>query len=113
MSSIDGAQFAGLAYPQPIGGQVPPFTFFQAQSDLQDYTVDWSDWLANGDVIVASEFTTPADIEITQTSFTGTTATLWVTGGEPHWMYPIVNRVVTQGGRCGNRTLRFIITRDG
>lgn len=78
-----------------------------------DYTIDWSDWLAEGDAITAVT-TTPAvnvspsssaAVNVDSASFTATETTLWCSGGTAPTSYDVVAHVTTSGGRQDDRTI--------
>jgi hypothetical protein len=46
-----------------------------------DYVIDWSDWLAVGEVLVDSTWAIEGDAVLGVDQFTDTTATAWVSGG--------------------------------
>jgi hypothetical protein len=83
--------------------------FTQDQNEVLDYLVDWSQWLPAGDTIVSSTFTPQTGITTTNTSFTATTTTVWVSGGSSGQSYTIINDITTAAGRRGERTLTFQI----
>ena len=84
-----------------------------------DYKNDWADggdndgadddpgWL-QGDIISASSWTVPSGVTEDSNSFTGTVATIWVSGGTAGEVYRLVNRIVTAGGRTEDRTITLI-----
>lgn len=74
---------------------------------LLDYTVDWSSWLVGEDQIASVSWTVPAGITQFAATFTGTTATIWLSGGSAGESYDVVCHVVTDEGREDDRTLRF------
>ena len=72
-------------------------------SDFLDYKHDWAEFLGE-DTIVNSVWEGPAELTLDQPSFTATTATIWIGGGEPEGVYEVVNRVTTAGGRVAERS---------
>lgn len=72
-----------------------------------DYAVDWAAWLQSGETITASTWTVPTGI--TQTtpapSFSGTAATVWLTGGTVGEHYMVTNHITTSMGREDDRSL--------
>jgi hypothetical protein len=74
-----------------------------------DYTVDWTDWLADvSDTISTSSVTASG---ITKDSSNNTTAkvTAWLSGGTAGQMPSATYRIVTTGGRTDERTIYFNI----
>jgi hypothetical protein len=72
-------------------------------SDVIDYVIDWSGVLG-ADTISTSTWSIPAGITQNSESETTTTATIWLSGGTSGTDYPIVNTIVTAGGRTWSRT---------
>jgi hypothetical protein len=70
-------------------------------ANILDYSWDWSIWLAPGDSIATSEFLVPAGLTqaTPDPSISGTTTTVWLTGGVPGQLYTVTNRITTIEGR--------------
>lgn len=83
--------------------------FVQDPDEVLDYTIDWSEWLASGDTIVAATATGPTGITVGQTVFTINEVTIWVQGGIAGTSYDIEIHVTTNGGRQGDRTITIQI----
>lgn len=81
-------------------------SFTKDPQAVLDYEVDWSAWLGE-DTISASTWTAPDGITIDSDSFTATTATVWLSGGEIGQSYDATNEIVTDGGRTDDRTIRI------
>lgn len=80
----------------------------QAEKDpdaVLDFAIDWSDWLAAGETIATSAWTTPAGITEDSETETGTVATIWLSGGTDGEDYEATNEIVTTDARTDNRTL--------
>ena len=73
-----------------------------------DYVFDWSLWLAD-DTISSSVMTVDAGLTKVSDTNSTTTATVWLSGGTLGRTYEIVNRIVTAGGRIGERTITITI----
>ncbi|ORW33352.1 hypothetical protein AWB91_08910 [Mycobacterium paraense] len=99
-----------MAYPQ---FQPTPGFYFQRVGELLDYSIDYSDSLSAGDVITASSWTSDQGLTLSDETFTGTTTTVWVSGGVAQFLYKVWNTVTTAGGRILIRKLRFLIRDDG
>lgn len=82
-------------------------TFTKDPDAVLDYRVDWSEWLAEGDTIVASEFLVPAGLTLDADLNDATSATCWLSGGVRGRTYQVVNRITTAGGRTDDRTLNI------
>lgn len=78
-----------------------------------DYTIDWSDFLTDGDTIIASEWINASmDITIDSNTFTSTTATAWVSGGITNNSYDLVNHITTVFGRENHRVISIFIIEE-
>ena len=84
-------------------------------SDMLDYLFDWkalsngngtSDWLAPGEIITSYAVTVPAGITKVSESLTGsgTSVTVWLSGGTDGVDYPIACRITTNASRVRERT---------
>jgi hypothetical protein len=74
-----------------------------------DYTIDWSAWL--GPDTLAGVDVTPSSDEITvdSTSFTDTTATAIISGGEDGTDYEIVFQITTAAALVDDRTITLLV----
>lgn len=82
------------------------FTAVKDPDATLDYSIDWTDWLAEAtDTISTSSWTAEAGITIEDDTNTTAVATVWLSGGTVNEQYDIVNEIVTAGGRTDNRTL--------
>lgn len=59
-----------------------------------DYSIDWSDWLSDGESIVNSAWSTSSG-EITAPSFTNTAASVWLSGSEVGIAITLTNTITT------------------
>jgi hypothetical protein len=78
-------------------------TFTKDPHAVLDYTIDWTRWLA-GDHIASSEWLVPAGLTKVGDSRTGSSATVWLSGGTAGQMYTVTNRITTTGGRPEDRS---------
>ena len=76
-------------------------------SAVLDYRIDWSAWLAGGDVIVTSSWEVPPGITKDSESHTATTATITLSGGALGQKYDITNTITTAAGLTDCRTVRI------
>ncbi|ALF00328.1 hypothetical protein SEA_ARCHIE_22 [Mycobacterium phage Archie] len=83
--------------------------FTQDPDEVLDYTIDWSEWLAEGDTITEVTATPASGITVDSTSFTVSSTTIWVSGGAAGQRYDISVHVVTNGGREGDRSITIEI----
>lgn len=72
--------------------------------EVLDYVVRWAARLA-GDTIDTSTWVVPAGLTKDSDTKTGTTTTIWLSGGTAGQEYSLVNRVVTAGGRTMDQTI--------
>lgn len=85
-------------------------TFYKDEDAVLDYMWDWSDWLAaESDTITSSTFIVPIGITKASDTHTGTTATVWLSGGTSQQSYFVTNRIVTSGGRTNDKTERIVV----
>ena len=83
--------------------------FTHDPSAVLDYAVDWSAWLADGEVIASSTWTVPEGMEqaTPPPSHTDTKTTVWVTGGTAGTRYRLTNRITTSQGRTDERSIHL------
>lgn len=72
-----------------------------------DFTVDWADWLAQGDTIQASTWTvTPSGtVALDGESVSAAAATVFMSAARFGDLYRLTNRIVTAQNRTGERSL--------
>lgn len=87
-----------------------PENFAKASDAHIEYTARWATWLA-GDVITESAWSVEpsGEMEITQSTNTTTTATVWLSGGTPGTIYEVTNRVTTIGNRSEVCTIQVYV----
>ncbi|MBK7491164.1 MAG: hypothetical protein IPI17_03465 [Nitrosomonas sp.] len=86
---------------------------FRAQQDKDsflDYSLDWSDWLAEGDSIASSIWSADVGPVLSSATIFGSLTTTWVQGGVAGMWYAITNTVTSAQGRTDQRTIRLFIT---
>lgn len=70
------------------------------QNEKLDFVVDWTNRLDKDDTIASTTFVVvEGQVTIDSTSANGKTTTVWLTGGQDGETCPILNRIVTTGGR--------------
>ena len=74
-----------------------------------DYSVDWSEWLEEGDSISASVWTVTAGITKISDAHANGVATIWLSGGTAETQYNVANKITTTAGRIDERTLSIIV----
>lgn len=77
-------------------------------SEVKDYGWDWSDRLG-ADVIDTSTWAVDGGLTITDQSFSGSTAIVWLSGGTLNTIATATNTITTTGGRTHERTLKVWI----
>jgi hypothetical protein len=75
-----------------------------------DWRFDWSDWLADGESIIASVMTVSAGLVMDSNTFSATSATVWLSGGTPGQPYLVANRITTSAGRTDERSITIRVT---
>jgi hypothetical protein len=81
-------------------------------SEVTDFGIDWSDWLA-GDSIATSTWTVPTGITKDSDASTGTTTTIWLSGGTDETDYNLLNTIVSAGGRTEERDILILCRVSG
>lgn len=74
-----------------------------------EYTLDWTDWLADVSDTISSHAVTVSGITKTTSSNTATHVTAWLSGGVAGQIPSATYRIVTAGGRTDERTIYFNI----
>ena len=72
-----------------------------------DFAVDWSDWLADGETIVSSSWSSPDGLVIETSSYTDTQSVVWVSDGVINSTYRMINVITTSNApaRTDQRTI--------
>lgn len=83
--------------------------------DTVDYVFNWVSLATFGDTITDAEFIVegatddPGELTIEDSSFSGTTATVWVSGGTDRRNYKLTCRVTTTQGRQEDSTILIVM----
>jgi hypothetical protein len=72
-----------------------------------DYQIDWSSYLS-GATITSSLWTAPG-LSITSDSYTSTTATVWLSGGQINERYIARNKITTSAGQTDVRGITITV----
>lgn len=80
--------------------------FVKDPDAVLDYQADWATWLGE-DTISSSTWIVPDGITKDSDTNTTTSATVWLSGGTAGSNYSITNRIVTDGGRTDDRTIKI------
>lgn len=89
-----------------------PQSFLKDADANLDFSVDWGEWLAQGDAIAASSWTCQEGITILGSpapTYSATIATAWLGGGTVDRSYTVTNRIVTALLRRDERTITITI----
>lgn len=78
--------------------------------DTLDYQFDWSDWLEEGETIVASGWGVTSG-EVTEDEFTGTTTRAWLSGGTDRTELTLTNTITTSSEPVARVVDRSLIIR--
>ena len=81
--------------------------FQQCPASRLDYVVNWTNWLEDGDEIMASSWSSDPMLTFEDESFTDFQAVAFITGGDAGVIYTITNTITTDAGRehCQSFTL--------
>lgn len=74
-----------------------------------DYILDWSDWLAAGEIITASSWTMDGDATLLLNAFSDTTATVGVSGGTT--TFRLTNSITTNSVPLARQDQRTLIVK--
>lgn len=88
---------------------------FWAEQDKDaflDYSLDWSDWLEDGDTIVTSNWSADSALTLNSSSVSGGLTSVWIQGGVVNTWYAVTNTVTSDQGRHDQRTIRLFITNE-
>jgi hypothetical protein len=86
-------------------GSSPIVTYSKDPNAVLDYTIDWSAWLGD-DQILTSTWTVPGGLSQSGVTFSGSTTTIWLSGGIAGTSYSVYNQITTVGGRTEKRTFK-------
>ena len=89
-----------------------PEAFAQDPDAYLDYSIDWSNWLPEGDTISTSSWTADAGITTASAGHSTTATTVWVSGGTLGANYRVKNTIVTAAGRINVRSVLIMVTRQ-
>lgn len=82
------------------------FDFTKDPDDDLNYSFDWSRWLA-GDTITGLEIIATSGITVESSTFTGTSSTVYLSGGTEGRPYDVTHRITTVNGLVKNLTMKF------
>ena len=70
-----------------------------------DFQINWAAWLATSETISDSEWIADEGITTHDDSYTNTTSTVWLSGGDVSHSYIVTCRITTNQGRVDDRSL--------
>lgn len=85
-------------------------TFTKDPQAQLDFSVDWSDWLTGAEEISASSWTIPTGLTLVAQNYTGTTATVFLSGGTVGKSYIVSNQITTNNATPRIDERSFTIT---
>ncbi len=103
--------FTVTAAPKRLS-QPMPFRSTKDPDAVLDYTLDWSRELVGGDTIIAAVFTPDTGITIDSDSFTDSTTTVWLSGGEDGTTYEVSVHITTAAGRQDDRVIEIAVLHE-
>lgn len=74
-----------------------------------DYSVIWTDWLAEGDSIVNAAAIADDGITLGADALNGSVHTIWLSGGTPGLRYRVTSRVTSAQGRTDDRSIIIVV----
>lgn len=85
-------------------------TFLHDPDSYLDYTVDWSDWLADGETIVTSTWSGSSELTLGTQIDTTTASSIWLemTGATVGMRYWLTNTITTNKLRRDQRTIILV-----
>jgi hypothetical protein len=82
---------------------------YKDPDEVLDYEIDWTAKLTGGDTITSSSWTVPAGITKDSSTFTTSTATIWLSDGTIGETYLLTNEVTTAAGRTMDQSAKLKI----
>ena len=89
-------------------------TFPKQPADVQDYDVDYADYLneLGGDTLVSAVVTADVGVTVDSHSIIGTAVKVWVSGGTTGRTYKVTIRATTAFGRVKEVEIRVKVKED-
>lgn len=72
-----------------------------------DYSVDWTSWLADTEIITSHTVTAPAGLTLDSSSEASGVVTAWLSAGTVGTTYRVGFRITTSEGRTDERSIRI------
>ena len=86
-----------------------PSSFIKDPDATLDYTVEWGEWLGDGDTVSTATWTVPDDLTAEDQATGTTSATVTVSGGTAGQTYALTCRVTTAAGLTDDRTIHITV----
>jgi len=74
---------------------------------IEDYSINWKDWLGT-ESLASAQWFTPPGLTLITSSINGTIATARVSGGEPGRRYTITCRAKSSTNRENDESIRIV-----
>jgi hypothetical protein len=87
-------------------------SYTQDPADSLDYSIDWVDWLDEGETVYSSTWAvSPAGLNTALPSIVnnGTCTVVWLSGGTADRSYTVTNHITTTAGRTVERSITLVI----
>jgi hypothetical protein len=85
------------------------FSATKDQSEVLDYTFDWTEWLDDGDTIASCTVSQPTGLTVSAPTVASPLVTVRVSGGTTGEEYDLVWHATGSDGQQPERTLRLSI----
>lgn len=82
--------------------------FTQQPSEILDYDIDLTDWMASGDSVTSTTVSADAGLTVSVSNGTTVTPKVWCSGGVDGTTYKVTAVIVTNDGRT--KEIDFKIT---
>lgn len=82
--------------------------FTQQPSEVLDYDIDLTDWMASGDTVSSTTVSAETGLTVSVSNGTTTTPKIWCSGGSDGTTYKVTATIVTTDGRT--KEIDFKIT---
>ena len=87
----------------------PRHVFEKRAADTVRYAVDWRQWLLSDRISASDWIVYSNDLHIVAQDVVGRVTRIAIGGGTPDTVYPVTNRVTTDGGQVISRTVHLYI----
>ena len=87
----------------------PRHVFEKRAADTVRYAVDWRQWLLSDRISASDWIVYSNDLHIVAQDVVGRVTRIAIGGGTPDTVYPVTNRVTTDGGQVISRTVHIYV----